>query len=211
MELQFFGANCVRISTKKANVVVDDNLSSLGLKTVCKPGDIALFTHESTADAQKLKDPKLVIQIPGEYEVSAVSVRAISVRSHMDEEGQQSAVMYKIINNGINDAVVGHIHPDLTEEQLESLGMVDVLFVPVGGNGYTLDAIGALKIIKKIEPKIIIPTHYADKAIKYEVPQADLDEVMKNVTFEIKEKLPKLKLKNTDLPLTPEFIVLERQ
>ena len=57
--------------------------------------------------------------------------------------------------------------------------MVDVLFVPVGGNGYTLDAIGALKIIKKIEPKIIIPTHYADKAIKYEVPQADLDEVMK--------------------------------
>jgi L-ascorbate metabolism protein UlaG (beta-lactamase superfamily) len=211
MELQFFGANCVRISTKKANVVVDDNLSSLGLKTVCKPGDIALFTHESTADAQKLKDPKLVIQIPGEYEVSAVSVRAISVRSHMDEEGQQSAVMYKIINNGINVAVVGHIHPDLTEEQLESLGMVDVLFVPVGGNGYTLDAIGALKIIKKIEPKIIIPTHYADKAIKYEVPQADLDEVMKNVTFEIKEKLPKLKLKNTDLPLTPEFIVLERQ
>lgn len=211
MELQFFGANCVRISTKKANVVVDDNLSSLGLKTACKPGDIALFTHESTADAQKLKDPKLVIQIPGEYEVSAVSVRAISVRSHMDEEGQQSAVMYKIINNGINVAVVGHIHPDLTEEQLESLGMVDVLFVPVGGNGYTLDAIGALKIIKKIEPKIIIPTHYADKAIKYEVPQADLDEVMKNVTFEIKEKLPKLKLKNTDLPLTPEFIVLERQ
>ena len=211
MELQFFGANCVRISTKKANVVVDDNLSSLGLKTVCKPGDIALFTHESTADAQKLKDPKLVIQIPGEYEVSAVSVRAISVRSHMDEEGQQSAVMYKIINSGINVAVVGHIHPDLTEEQLESLGMVDVLFVPVGGNGYTLDAIGALKIIKKIEPKIIIPTHYADKAIKYEVPQADLDEVMKNVTFEIKEKLPKLKLKNTDLPLTPEFIVLERQ
>lgn len=211
MELQFFGANCVRISTKKANVVVDDNLASLGLKTVCKPGDIALFTHESNGDAQKLKDPKLVIQIPGEYEVSAVSVRAIAVRSHMDEEGQQSAVMYKIINSGINVAVVGHVHPDLTEEQLEALGMVDVLFVPVGGNGYTLDAIGALKIIKKIEPKIIIPTHYADKAIKYEVPQAELDDVMKNMTFEIKEKLQKLKLKNTDLPLTPEFIVLERQ
>ncbi|HMS23399.1 MAG TPA: MBL fold metallo-hydrolase [Candidatus Saccharibacteria bacterium] len=211
MELQFFGANCVRISTKKANTVIDDNLASLGLKTVTRPGDIALFTHESILGSKKLKDPKLVIQIPGEYEASAVSIRAISARSHMDEEGQESAVIYKIINSGINVAVVGHIHPDLTEGQLESLGMIDILFVPVGGNGYTLDAIGALKIIKKIEPKIIIPTHYSDKEIKYEVPQADLDEVMKNMTFEIKEKLPKLKLKNTDLPLTPEFIVLERQ
>ncbi len=211
MELQFFGANCVRISTKKANVVVDDNLVSLGLKSVCRPGDIALFTHESQEDANQLKDPKLVIQTPGEYEVSAVSIRAVSVRSHMDEEGAESAVMYKIINNGINVAVVGHIHPDLTEGQLEALGMVDVLFVPVGGNGYTLDAIGALKIIKKIEPKIIIPTHYDDKAIKYEVPQANLDDVLKNMTFEIKETLAKLKLKTSDLPELTEFIVLERQ
>ena len=45
MELQFFGANTVHIATKKATIVVDDNLEELKLKTVTKPQDIQLRTN----------------------------------------------------------------------------------------------------------------------------------------------------------------------
>jgi L-ascorbate metabolism protein UlaG (beta-lactamase superfamily) len=211
MELQFYGANCVKISTKKATVVVDDNLKQLGQKSISKPGDINIFTFFNEQNEQGLKDPKIVIQTAGEYEISGVSIKGVSARSHMDEEDKKTAVIYKIIAGDLNVVVAGHIHPDLSEQQLETLGVVDVLFVPVGGNGYTLDAIGALKIIKKFEPKIIIPTHYDDKSLKFEVPQTKLEDVMKEITFEIKERVPKIKLKSSDLPELTEFVVLEKQ
>jgi L-ascorbate metabolism protein UlaG (beta-lactamase superfamily) len=73
--------------------------------------------------------------------------------------------------------------------------MIDILIVPVGGNGYTLDAIGAEKVIKKIDPKVVIPTHYEDKAVKYEVPQAPIDEFFKQIAV-TPEKIDKLKIKN---------------
>jgi L-ascorbate metabolism protein UlaG (beta-lactamase superfamily) len=46
VELSYYGANCLRITTKKAQVVVDDNLQKLGLKTVTKPTDISLKTFK---------------------------------------------------------------------------------------------------------------------------------------------------------------------
>lgn len=211
MELQFFGANCIKISTKKATIVVDDNLKQLGQKSISRPGDINIFTFHDEVSEQGLKDPKIVIQTAGEYEISGVSIKGVSVRAHMDEEDKKTAVIYKIIAGDLNVVIAGHIHPDLSEQQLETLGVVDVLFVPVGGNGYTLDAIGALKIIKKIEPKIIVPTHFDDNSLKYEVPQSKLEDVMKEITFEIKETVLKLKIKSSDLPELTEFIVLEKQ
>ncbi len=47
--------------------------------------------------------------------------------------------------------------PKLTDAEQEAIGIVDVMFVPVGGSGYTLDAAGALQLIKAVEPKIVIP------------------------------------------------------
>jgi L-ascorbate metabolism protein UlaG (beta-lactamase superfamily) len=87
--------------------------------------------------------------------------------------------------------------------------MVDVLFIPVGGNGYTLDGIGALKVIKKIGPSIVVPTHYAAKGIKYEVPQADLSEVRKTISLEPVEELDQLKLKGREFAEGTKLIILK--
>jgi L-ascorbate metabolism protein UlaG (beta-lactamase superfamily) len=54
----------------------------------------------------------------------------------------------------------------------------------VGNSGYTLDAVGALKIIKQIEPKVVVPTHFADKNVNYEVPQVELSDALKNLGME---------------------------
>ncbi len=207
MEIQYYGANCVRISTKKAVIVVDDTTGS-----VIKNGDIALFTSELTRSSTKT-EPKIIIDQPGEYEVSDTSIQGIAARSHMDEPSAITATMFKIIGDDTRVAVTGHVYPELNDYQLEAIGAVDVLIIPVGGSGYTLDAVGALKLIKKIEPKIVIPTHYADKAVKYEVPQANLADVLKELSMEPKETVPKLKIKAGDLIAgeTSQIVVLERQ
>lgn len=208
MELQFYGANCLRINTKKASLIVDDNLAELGQKSFTKADDIAIFTG---AHGEPKVAVKMAIDQPGEYEMSDVSIQGIAARSHLEEAGQQTATMYKILADDIRVAVLGHIYPELSDSQLEALGTVDVLIIPVGGSGYTLDAVGALQLIKKIEPTIVIPTHYADKDIQYPVPQASLEDALKELAMEPASTVPKLKIKPADLTDDTHLILLERQ
>jgi L-ascorbate metabolism protein UlaG (beta-lactamase superfamily) len=208
MELQYYGANCLRLSAKKAQIVIDDNLAKLGLKAVTKPTDISLRTSQMFPAHP---DAAFSAEMPGEYEIAGVVIRGIAARGHMDEEGKKSAVIYTVQADDTKVAILGHIYPELSEDQLEAIGMVDIVAVPVGGNGYTLDGTGALKVIKQIEPKVVIPTHYNDKAIRYEVPQAELADAVKNLGMEIADTLGKFKIKPGELSDTAKLVVLERQ
>ena len=206
MDMQFYGANCVVLSNKQIRLVFDDNLSAVGGKSVSKDGDICLFT--GTHEAVKA-EPKLAIDMPGEYEASGVSIFGIQTRAHMDEEGQKSAVMYKVTWGDTRVLVTGHIFPKLSDDQLEAIGIVDVMFVPVGGNGYTLDATGALQIIKAVEPKIVVPTHYDDTRLSLEVPQAGLEDALHTMAMEPKERVAKFQFKAAEATDTTQLVVLE--
>lgn len=209
MDVQFYGANCGVFTTKDLRLVVDDNLASLGAKSVSKPNDLLLFTNKHVGEPPV--EAKMVIDMPGEYEVSNLSVIGISARAHMDEDAaSRNVTMYKIVSGDTSYLVTGHIYPSLTDDELETIGLVDVMFVPVGGNGYTVDAVGALKLIRAIEPKMVIPTHYADKGLAYEVPQHDLESALKEISMEVKERVPKLKLKPGELSDVTQLVVLER-
>lgn len=208
MELQYFGANCLVINTKEARLVVDDNLASIGLKTVTKSDDIVLRTSKLTSHSPA---GRFTIDSPGEYEISGVSINGIAARAHMDKDDQKNAVVYIIETAELRLAVVGHIFHQLKDEQLEAIDGVDIAVVPVGNTGYTLDGTGALQIIKQIEPKVVIPTHYADKAIKYEVPQVELAESLKAMGMEPAQTVDKYKPKPQELTDTTQLIVLERR
>lgn len=207
MELQYHGANCIKIETKKTSLVIDDNLVKLGAKSVATPKDIVLVT----GDAELPAESRFALDQPGEYEVADVSVQGIPARSHLDEAGKMSTTMYRIIMDGVRIVVTGHIYPNLSDVQLEALGTVDILFVPVGGNGYTLDAVGAQKIIKDIEPRVVVPTHYDDSTLQYEVPQAPLEDAIKNLGMEVDETLDSIKMKSFELGEGTKLVILNRQ
>lgn len=208
MEIQYFGANCVRLSTKKASIIIDDNLEELGQKSVTKNGEVALFTGPH-GDSSAKTEPKIVIDQPGEYEVSDTSIQGIAAQAHIDESGK-NATIFKIVDDDIRVVVTGHIYPELSDDQLEKIGMVDVLIIPVGGNGYTLDGVGALKVIRKIEPKIVIPTHFDEKGFNFPVPQQPLAEALKALAMEPKETVAKFKVKLAELTDTTQLVVLEK-
>lgn len=207
MELQFFGANCLRITTKKASIVIDDNLSELGLKSISKPTDISLNTHVRIPK----QETRFVINMPGEYEISGVAITGIAARAHMDEPKDHTAVIYTVACDDLKIVILGHIYPELSDEQLEQIGLIDIAVIPVGNSGYTLDGAGALKLIKELEPKVIIPTHYADSGVKYEVPQVELAEALRVLTMEPNETLDKYKPKATEFSDSSKLIVLKRQ
>ena len=206
MDIQFYGANCLTFSYKSKRIVVDDNLASLGSKGIIKADDVALFTTAHGAPVPA----RLVLDGPGEFEVSDISIIGIAARAHIDEPSEKHATMFKLSMADISVLVTGHIYPDFSEAQLEAIGLVDILVVPVGGNGYTLDPVGSLKLIKTIEPKLVVPTHYADPALQYSVPQQDLDHALKEIGMEIKITTTKLHVKASELTDSTQLVVLEK-
>jgi len=212
MDVQFFGANCVTITVGNARIVIDDTLAAMGGKPVARPGDIVLSTQK-ISDDERLKravDAKLLVDRPGEYEVSDISIYGIQARLHMDEDKQRTGTMYKLIAKDLRMLVTGHVFPKLKETELEQIGAIDVMVVPVGGNGYTLDPVGAMDLIKAIEPKLVIPTYYADDKLTFEVPAQTLDQALQALGFEVKERTGKLKLKSGDWGESTQLVVLER-
>lgn len=206
MDLQFYGANCVSVTYKGARLVIDDNLMDLGAKNVIKPDDVALFTGpHGNADLARLS-----FDSPGEYEVSDISVVGIAARAHIDEPATLGATMFKLITGDVSVLITGHIYPELSDEQLEAAGVVDLLIVPIGGNGYTVDPVGALQLIKAIEPKLVVPTHYADKTLHYAVPQQELAQALKELAMEPKETVSKLRLKHGELTDLTQLLILEK-
>ena len=193
MDIEYKGANCVLITTKKETFVIDPKLSDVGLKDQGQRAAVQLLTQPQFGAPHS--DETIVIDGPGEYEVHDVSIKGIPAQAHLDPKGSSyRATMYRLEIADISVVVIGHVHPDLSDDQLEALGIVDVVIIPVGGNGYTLDATGAVQVIKKIEPKIIIPTHYAEAGINYPVPQADIETFVKDLGA-VHETSSKLKLK----------------
>ncbi|HVX23917.1 MAG TPA: MBL fold metallo-hydrolase [Candidatus Saccharimonadales bacterium] len=207
MDLQFYGANCVSLNVKGVRLVVDDNLANLGAKSVTKADDVQLVTNPAVEAAQA---GRLIIDGPGEYEVADVSIIGIAARAHTDEEGQRTATMFKVVTSEASALVTGHVYPELSEAQLEAIGMVDLMIVPVGGNGYTVDPVGVLKLVKEVEPKVIVPTHYADKDLKLPVPQQSLADALKELGMEAKETTAKLKYKPGEASDVTQLIVLEK-
>lgn len=207
MELTYYGGNCLRLTTKKSSIVIDDNLSSLGLKSVTKSGDISLRSFSGAGE----HEASFSANMPGEYEVADVAIHGVAARAHMDADDKKSATIFTVESGDLKVVFLGHIWPELSDEQLEAIGMVDILVVPVGNSGYTMDGIGALKLIKAIEPKVVIPTHYADKDVKYEVPQVELAEALKGMAMEPTEKIDKYKAKPGELADVTQLVILERQ
>ena len=81
----------------------------------------------------------------------------------------------------------------------------------MGGNGYTLDASHAATIARQIEPKVVIPVHYADAALRYEVPQNELEEFTKELGAPVEDAGTKYKVKSaTSLPQVLTVVTVGR-
>ena len=180
LEIEYKGGNGVIISTKKTTIVVDPKLSVVGLKDIKTNDEIELATEARFAVDNT--DARIIIKSPGEYEVGDFTIRGIGAVRHLDADvGEKLSTIYRLETTEFRLAVIGNISSKLDDEQLESVGVVDILILPVGGNGYTLDAVSAAAIARQIEPKVVVPVHYSDKGLKYEVPQDDLDLFVKEL------------------------------
>ena len=209
-DIEYKGGNGVVITTKKTQVVIDPKLSVIGLKDLSVKDAVELATEARFGLNDE--NAKLVVEGPGEYETGDVSIRGIRATRHLDTEVDEPIdTIYRIEIGEVRLALLGNIAPKLNEDQLEEIGVVDGVIIPVGGNGYTLDATSAATIVRSIDPRIVIPVSYADSALKYEVPQDSLDVFTKELTAPVEEVGLKYKVKSSSsIPQVLTVIKIDR-
>jgi hypothetical protein len=205
-DIEYKGGNTVVITTKKATLVTDPKQSVIGLKDLVVNNAVELATEERFA----LNSPsaRLCLESPGDYGVADFSIHGTAATRHIDtEQDEPISTIYRIEVGDLRIGLLGNIADKLSEDQLESLGVVDIVILPVGGGGYTLDSIAAAGFVRGIDPKVVIPIHYADKALKYEVPQEELSAFVTELGAPL-ETVSKYKVKGL-ASLSPVLTVVE--
>jgi L-ascorbate metabolism protein UlaG (beta-lactamase superfamily) len=130
--------------------------------------DVALLSTNASGSSE---GGNFVVKGPGEYEVKDVVVKGFL------SEGPEGKIntIYMISFEGMNLCFLGALsNPALPSNTLENLEDIDILFVPVGGEGM-LDAAAAYKLAVSLEPSIIIPMHYTGDSLKKFLKEAGED------------------------------------
>lgn len=209
-EIEYKGGNALVVTSKKNTLVVDPKRSVIGQSDLAIEGAIEVATEPRFA--LNNSSAKLCIEGPGEYEVGDIAIRGVRAWRHIDTEVDEPIdTIYRVEIGDVRIAIIGNIMPKVSEEQLEAIGVVDIAIIPVGGNGYTLDAENAAAIVRQIDPRAAIPVHYADSGIKYEVAQDEVERFVKELAAPVETVGAKYKLKSAaTLPATLTTVIIER-
>ncbi len=194
MQIQFFGLTSFKITTKEAVVITDPFSKDSGLSSPRGAADIVILSekeNELYSSESGISGEYFLIPDPGEYDLKGVTVTGIPLK-----QDDTHVVVWLIESEDIKILNLSHIKNwNMTEDDIESLGDIDILIVPVGGDS-VLDSSQAAKIVNEIEPKIVIPSHYLTPGVKLKL--SDIEKFKKEMGGKV-ELLDKLTLKKKDL------------
>jgi len=212
MELTWLGHSCFRLRGKDATLITDPPAPTTGYSLGRPSADIITISHHHPGhDYVKSVsgDVKFIVDGPGEYEIQQVLVTGVQTY-HDHERGKQLGrnTAYLITMDDIHICHLGDIGDVLDDRAQEALNGADVVLVPVGG-GNALNAEQAVQVIAQIEPRLIIPMHYATPAYKPNGSALDpVEKFLKEMGVEAAEPLPKLAITPASLPVEPQVAVL---
>jgi len=190
-------------------LITDPYDKSVGLKPPQFEADIVTVSHDhfDHNNTQALRGKPYVVNSPGEFDIQGIGIQG--VESYHDAEGGQQRganVIYRIEMDDISVVHLGDLGHTLENKQLEAIGRTDILLIPVGGT-YTLDAKQATEVVSQIEPRIVIPMHYALPGLKVKIN--GVEPFIKEMGIKPQEE-DKLRLSRKDLPQEDmELVILK--
>jgi L-ascorbate metabolism protein UlaG (beta-lactamase superfamily) len=209
MEITWYGHSCFRITERSMATVVTDPFdhSVIGYGELQLKADIVTVSHEAPGHShlKAVKGSKWQIIGPGEYEIGGVFLTGVPTgKREKDNNGR--VMIYVFEYEGVTIAHLGDLRTVLNRKEVEALGKVDVLLVPVGGvEGLT--PAKAAEVVNLIEPGIVVPMLYQTPAEKLEL--GELDGFLKQMGIsEQPEAQESLKLTKRDIPNETRVVVL---
>ncbi len=209
MDISWLGHSCFRIRGSHAIVITDPYSPSLGYSLGKPTARIVTVSHqhEGHSYVQGIGgEPRLVTR-PGEYEISGVLIIGIATFHDADRGGKRGKNTIYLME--IDEVVVCHLGDlghVLTAEQVEEIGNVDVLLLPVGGVS-TINAPMAAEVVRQLEPKAVVPMHYKTSALSWELEP--VEKFLKEIGVKQAEPQPKLSLTKSSLPVSTQVFLLD--
>lgn len=196
------------MESKDFSLLIDPFSKEIGLRSPRLKDSLILLTHHhyDHANLEGKNEAATVIDGPGEYEISGIYVRG--VQSFHDATGGTQRGLNTIYIVKMEEISLCHLgdlgQEKLEDRQLEDIGNVDVLMIPVGGK-YTIGYKEAAAIVGQIEPKIIVPMHYKVPGLKIDIEP--VDKFLKEIGL-TPERVDKLRITPKTLPVEEMQMVL---
>lgn len=158
-DVKWLGSTCFRIKSREATVLMDPVGRESGHAVPKQKADIVTLSAQGAKRGLANVDGEYtLIEGPGEYEVQDVFLSGIRTR-RAEGPKQEFNTVYLVTMDEMVFCHLGNLNKRLTEAQVEAMGDVDVLFVPIGG-GDGLTPTGATEVIGQIGPRLVIPMRY---------------------------------------------------
>lgn len=209
MDITWLGHSCFRLKGSHATVITDPYSPGLGYSLGKPTARIVTISHEHPGHSyiDGVGSQPKVVSRPGEYEISEVLI--IGIATFHDGEGGKKRGKNTVFLMEIDEIAVCHLGDlghVLTSEQIEDIGNVDVLMLPVGGVS-TINAPMAAEVVRQLEPKVVIPMHYKTPVLKRELET--VDRFLKEIGAKQVASQPKLSVNKSNLPLTSQVFLLD--
>jgi L-ascorbate metabolism protein UlaG (beta-lactamase superfamily) len=163
MELTYLGLSCLRLRGRDIEVIVDPLPG--GTRGTKLTPDIVVRTEGDTDPTRLRPHPGRPQEVSGEgeYEIRGVTIRGITAAP---------VTLMRVEVDDVCVLAVGRLHRQLTEDEVDAIGHVDVLALPVGG-GDALGATEATKVVNALEPGIVVPVRYRVPGIPGEYEEVE--------------------------------------
>lgn len=196
MIITHFGRQHFKLQVGDLTIAVNP-VSKEGKGKVAKYGaDITLITsnHPDYNGAEQTehggKSP-FVVRGGGEYEVKDIFIKGFNtVTKLMDgkKEKEYQNTSYVLTVDNIRITFLGALAQTLSPEHKEIIDETDVLFIPVGHDGFLLNAYDAQKLAVALEPKLVIPMDYDEQSLPIFLKEAGAEKVEPVEKLTIKKK-----------------------
>ena len=168
MKIKWFGQSCFRITAENGTkIVMDPYHNMLGYKLPEIDAHIVTTSHNhgDHNNVGAVKGDFVHFKDPGGLSQAGIGIKGVQT-FHDNASGRKRGknIVYNFTIDGLNVCHCGDLGHLLSPEQINEIGNVDILLLPIGGRA-VLDASGASEVMKQLKPTVVIPMHYRTEAM----------------------------------------------
>ena len=198
MHLSWLGLSSFKMETKDAVLVMDPYSPKVSSKPLRAKADIVTISQLGNpvhGHIDAIQGEPFVIDHPGEFELKGIYVQGVAVPM---KDPKKSTTIFWLDVEGMRVVHLGNLETMLSADVLEKMDGVDILMLPVGGSGLELKQ--AVKLVNDIEPRVVIPMHYAQEGVNIGTKLGSVSAFLKEMGASNVKPIDRMLFKKKDLP-----------
>ena len=208
LQIRWFGHSCFEITNDDTIVTDPHDGKSIGIPTPAVHADIVLVSHDHydhNSVKTVEKDDSKIVTDSRKRTINDIEIKGF-LTYHDECQGDKRGenLIFRFTVGNIVFCHIGDLGHALDDKTIEQLGVIDILFIPIGGT-YTIDSDQAWELINKIKPKITIPMHFKIEGLS--LPIAGIDKFLEKRSLPILKVGNEIDIEKDELPNDSEIWV----